>query len=131
MSDNNVEWVGLNELKAALKRNPGVVLGETKKFITRGLSVYKSGINNRPWVMGVSGGGAPVKTQNLRDTHQTTVERLQGSIYPTAPYAKYVHGGTRKVKPRPWLDFVQKDKEPQIEALERELLNNIVSDLAK
>jgi len=115
---------GITELQSAIRRNPQKVLSEIKKFIQRGIAEYKSGIINNPWKVGMTGGGSPVLTGNLRDTHLTQFTALQGRIYPSADYAKYVHKG------RPWMDYVFKDRMPNIEKLEDELLKNVITDLA-
>ncbi len=137
-----IRIVGIKELRAAIRRNPARVKEIGGKFLVRGMAQYKSGIINKPWRVGGMGGGAPVDTHNLRDTHRTQIQGLTGIIGPNeqaAPYAKYVHGNKRNptkvrgknIKTRPWLDFVQKEKEPQIEELYRGMLNDIVADLAK
>lgn len=130
----NIQIIGLKELEAAVKRNPKVVLSEAKNFINRGLSRYESGIMNNPWRIGSSGGGSPVKTGHLRQSHQKEFGVLQGAIGPDmslAPYAFYVHEGTRRMKPRPWLDHVKNAKKGEIEKLMNEFLEKIVKDLAK
>lgn len=143
----NVSWIGIRELRAAIKRNPQRVLDEARVFITRGLAVYKAGIIRDPWRMGGGGGGSPVsndprykrkyqklRSGNLRDTHMTKVSSMQGLIGPntqTAPYAKYVHDGTRRMRGRPWLEYVRDTQRGSIESLYRKMLENIVSDLAK
>ncbi len=120
-----VEFQGLSELQSAIKRNPEKVLSEIKKFIQRGIAEYKRGILNNPWKVGMTGGGSPVLTGNLRDTHLTQLTMLQGKIYPSADYAKHVHKG------RPWMDYVFEDKMPNIQKLETDLLNEIITDLAR
>lgn len=129
------EIIGLKELRAAVSRNPRRVLDESRNFLQRGLAKYKSGINNNPWRLGSSGGGAPVASGNLRDTHRTRIGGLEGEIYPTAPYASYVHGikgwpRKRSYQLRPWLDYVKKNQDGAIQTLYRQLLGNIVKDLA-
>lgn len=129
----NVEWVGLDELKAAIRRAPQTAAEEAKKFLVRGIAVYKKGILNNPWRISTSGGGAPVDTGHLRDTHITSIGSYQAFIGPSlqaAPYAKYVHEGTRKMKGRPWLEYVKQDKDSEIEQLYKQMLTNIVKDLA-
>ena len=143
----SIHWIGLKELRAALARNPQKVLDEARLFLTRGLSVYKQGIIRDPWRVGGLGGGSPVsndpryprkfqkqRSGNLRDTHYTEINGLEGRIGPNlqlAPYAKYVHHGTRRMRGRPWLTFVQENKKTEIERLYRNMLQSIVSDLAK
>jgi hypothetical protein len=148
----DIEFVGLKELRAAVKRSPQKVLDEARKFLVRGLAQYKEGIIRSPWRMGGSGGGAPVsndtrfprknqrqRSGNLRDSHVTTIKGLEGSIGPNtdiAPYAAYVHGikgfpRKRNYQLRPWLDYVKKNKQGDIEKLYKEMLKDIVGDLAK
>lgn len=130
----SIGWIGLRELQGAIKRNPQKVLDESRIFLTRGLAVYKAGIIRMPWQIGGPGGGAPVKTGHLRDTHITTISGLEGSIGPNvsvAPYAKYVHHGTKRMQGRPWLEYVKNMSDNRIESLYRQLLTNITGDLAK
>lgn len=112
-------------LRAAIRRNPQKVLDEVNKFLVRGLSKYTKGIQSEPWRVGGSGGGAPVNTGNLRDTHAKIINRWDARVGPSAPYAGYVH------RNRPWLDYVKRTKDQEIQQLEKELLENITNDLAK
>lgn len=133
MAFEEVKWVGMRELKAAIARNPSVVLDEARKFLTRGLAAYKRGIIRAPWRIGGGGGGAPVRTGNLRDTHITEIGGLEGSIGPNtqaAPYAKFVHHGTRYMQGRPWLEYVRTSKNSEITSLYRDMLKAITGDLA-
>jgi hypothetical protein len=139
MANRNIQWIGLKELQRAIKRNPQKVQSEARKFLVRGMAVYKSGIIRNPWRMGSSGGGSPVAAVhggNLRDTHHTEVSGLQARIFPTASYAPYVHGiegypRKRTYQLRPWLIYVKNTKEGEIARLQDELLHNIVRDLAR
>lgn len=144
---DEIQFIGLKELQAAVKRNPRVVLNEARNFISRGLAAYKSGIINNPWRIGGQGGGAPVsndpayfrrdqrqRSGNLRDSHVTRITGLQGSIGPNisaAPYARFVHEGTRKMEKRPWLDYVKQNKDREIKKLYRTMLGKVADDLAK
>lgn len=128
MANYELKTEGFAEFRKALERNPTKVKNEAKNFIQRALAKYRSGIQNDPWRIGMSGGGSPVLTGNLRDSHFTEIEDFRGSISPDedkASYGKYVH------KKRPWLDYVFKQKMPDVEKLEGEMLDNIVRDLAK
>lgn len=132
--ERKIEWVGLRELQAAVQRNPQKVLDETRTFLTRGLAVLKAGIIRMPWRIGGRGGGAPVATGNLRDTHITEVRGLTASIgvnMVAAPYAKYVHHGTRHMQGRPWLEYVRAASNSDIQNLYRDMLKNITGDLAR
>ena len=113
----------------------------------RGLAAYKQGIIRDPWRMGGRGGGAPVsndprykrkyqrtRSGNLRDSHVSVIDGLQGVIGPNesvAPYAKFVHHGTRNMQGRPWLDYVKTTQSGAIESLYRKMFTNIVQDLAR
>jgi len=130
--------IGLKDFQKAINRHPTEFLKQARILLVRGMAVYKRGINRSPWRVGGAGGGAPVKSGNLRDTHHSKVNKLSASIFPTANYAKYVHGRKRNefnartgVQARPWLDFVKKDKDPEIRILQRNFLNKIVKNLAK
>lgn len=122
---------GAKELKRAIKRNPAKVAKETRRFLNRGLAIYKRGIRSNPWTINASGGGVPIATGNLRDTHITQIKGFQGVLYPVSTYAKYVHEGTSRMKPRPWLDFVQRARQGEIEGLADVFLHRITKDLAK
>lgn len=123
--DTFFELKGADEFREAIRRNPQKILDLVGRFITRGLSEYKRILIRSPWKIGMSGGGAPVDTGNLRDTHITEVSAWQGSIRPSAPYSEAVH------KKRPWLDYAKETASPNIDKLEAELLQDIVADLAK
>lgn len=145
----DIKFIGAKELRAAINRNPQMVLAETKNFLVRGLAIYKAGIIRSPWRVGGTGGGAPVsndpryprpsqkqRSGNLRDTHVTQISGLMGWIGPNtqaAPYAHFVHEGTPggQMKRRPWLDYVKTAGESEIQRLYRILLQNITRDLAK
>jgi hypothetical protein len=115
----------LRSIEQAIKRNPQTVLLEVGKFLARGMAVYNRGIIRSPWRVGMLGGGAPVATGNLRDTHRKTVSQWSASISPNASYAEEVH------KERPWLDHVFNTSRQEIEKLENDLLDKITEDLAR
>lgn len=146
-----VQLIGLNDLKNAIKRSPGRVKSEARRFLQRGLAEYRRGIINDPWRVGSRGGGAPVsndpryrtrrnkgyqraRSGNLRDTHIQRINGLKGWIGPNtdaAPYALYVHDGTRRMKARPWLEYVKDQKDRAIQKLQRDMLKRIVQDLSR
>jgi len=130
MADIEYDFEGFKELEAAIKRNPAYTISRAGIFITRALAEYRKVILRNPWRLGGTGGGAPVLTGNLRDTHQTTVSGLEGRIYPTAPYAVYVHQGTRRMQARPWLDYAKDTADPAVRQHETELLQDLVGNLA-
>jgi hypothetical protein len=125
MANFNIEVFGVKEFQAALSRNPAVVEKEVSSFLVRSIALYNQGIIRDPWRIGMSGGGSPVKTGNLRDTHKRQIEKWEARIYPTAKYAEIVH------ESRPWLDFVKNDKDKEVEKLQSDMLNNIIKDLSK
>jgi HK97 gp10 family phage protein len=126
---------GIREFEAAIKRNPQRTLNELKNFFVRALAQYRQVITQTPWTLFAKSGGSPVKTGNLRGSHGTIITALQASIAPdrntSAPYAKYVHDGTRRMKPRPWLDYAFNKKKNDVNKLAAEMLKTITSDLAK
>jgi len=126
-----VQIIGLESLEKAIKRNPEKVKDEIGKFITRALRLYKASIIRSPWRVGGSGGGSPVATGNLRDTHETNIGTWQAYIRPNAKYAPYIHEGTSRMEARPWLEHAMKTNEQEIEKLQDDLLKKIVGDLAK
>ena len=121
--DVNVE--GLEAFRKALQRNPEKIKREVKNLIQRAIAKYNAGIIRNPWKVGMSGGGSPVLSGNMRDTHLKKIGNWEAKIYPNADYAKYVHAK------RPWLDHVFADKQPEIRQLENDFLSDVVSDLAK
>lgn len=143
----SVTWIGRTELLAAIKRNPATVVAEANKFLSRGLAAYKRVIVGSPWRVGGAGGGSPVSNDpryprryqrtragNLRDTHKTVImgsSVMEGRIFPTAPYARYVHDGTRGMRSRPWLLYAKATADPSIRSLYRAMLETITKDLAK
>ena len=117
MADYEVKTFGFKEFERAIKRNPGKVKDEVAKFLVRAIAIYKSGIMNSPWRKGSSGGGAPVDTGYLRDSHQAGTKIMAWKAYigpaSSVKYARYVHEGTKRMKARPWLDYVKDKKEIQ------------------
>lgn len=136
MAEFNLTVEGLEDLRRAVNRSPQTVLTEVAKFLQRGIAVYNRIIIRNPWRKGMSGGGAPVATGNLRDTHVREINTWNARIYPTAPYAAYVHGiegfkRTRSYQLRPWLDHAKEQGAQEIERLEGVMLSAIVGDLAR
>ncbi|HEY1037155.1 MAG TPA: hypothetical protein VGE62_01075 [Candidatus Paceibacterota bacterium] len=138
MAENlDYSFEGLEELKTAVARNPEKVIKEVAAFFVRGMAVYNRRIIRNPWRMGERGGGAPKDTGNLRDTHKREIQQWQARIYPSAPYAAYVHGlngktmNSRGVQLRPWLHYAYAESDSEIMELEKGLLEKIVNNLAK
>lgn len=122
--------VGLQDFEDAIRRSPRYVLDRANQFITRGLAEYRRVIWNGPWGRTSGGGGVPVRTGNLRDTHQQMIANLEGRIYPTASYARFVHDGTRKMAARPWLTYAFNSAQSAIDGHEQDLVRDIIKNLA-
>ena len=134
MANYEIKLLGMKEFELALARNPLLIKTELKLFIQRALAKYTEGILRNPWAVGATGGGSPVLTGNLRDTHVTEIGNFEGRIYPNtnkAPYALFVHEGTGKMKARPWLDYVKKSKNSEILELEKQMMDKLIKDLSR
>jgi hypothetical protein len=114
----------VRSLERAIQRNPQVVIVEVGKYLVRGIAVLNRGILRNPWRTGMAGGGAPVRTGNLRDTHSREVSQFSARVFPIADYAEKVHTG------RPWLDYVFDTSQEELQQLEGVLLDNVTKDLA-
>lgn len=134
MPQFNIKTKGFKELERAIKRNPRRVREELEDFFVDAMRIYNTGIIRSPWKVGGSGGGTPVDTGHLRDSHQREINTWQARIYVNpsrVKYATYVHEGTWRMKERPWLDYVFNNKMNEIHRRERKLYDNIIKDLAK
>jgi len=125
-----VKIEGIKELKMAIRRNPEQVAKYSKEYIRKGLAAYMRTIRGTPWRVGANGGGAPVLTGNLRDSHLPPIYgTFEGEIRANntgnADYATAVHKG------RPWLDYAKEKNQSAIEKLQDNLLKDIVNDLSK
>lgn len=122
---------GFKEFQKAILRNPEKTKSLVSIFLTRSMAVLNRQIIRSPWKIGGSGGGSPVATGNLRDTHLREQNPWDILIKATAPYAQFIHDGTKNMQARPWLDFAVEQGIPEIEKLDDELVSGIVTDLAK
>lgn len=129
-----------NGLEQAIARNPAKIKQLVGIFLVRSRAFYMSTINSSPWRVGGSGGGVPINVQNvpgrgnLKASHDESISPWQWKVQVNerkAPYAGYVHDGTRKMNERPWLDYSIDINRGRFELQQQELLENIVSDLAK
>lgn len=127
-------------LEQAIARNPAQVKQEVGIFLVRSRAMYMSTINSSPWRIGGGGGGVPINVQdvpgrgNLKASHEEAMSPWQWKVAVNerkAPYAGYVHDGTRKMQDRPWLDYALDLNSGRFEQHQVTLLENIVSDLAK
>lgn len=113
----------LDMIRRMAMKSPELIKDEVGKFFVRGLAVLRGTIMNNPWRIGMSGGGAPVNTGNLRDTHKQSISTWEARIGPNQEAARYagdVHGT------RPWLDYAVAKTERDIEKLEDNLLKDII-----
>jgi len=125
MANYEIKLIGAKEFEKALMRNPKLVVKEVKNFLQRAMAKYRSGIMNNPWKVGMSGGGSPVLTGHMRDTHIPVIGNWEAKIGPDTNYSEHVH------KKRPWLEHVFSSKEKDVQDLEVKMLEKIVGDLAK
>lgn len=96
MSANlTVEIKGVNELKKSFNKSPELFVRIFDPVVKK--SIFNILGKTRPFV--------PVDTGFLRETGmQTTFEALIGRLENVAPYAVYVHEGTKKMEARPFFD---------------------------
>ena len=131
----NVYLEGEKALREAFRRNPEYVKRRGLQMMTRLKAVYQQNIIRNPWRVGGSGGGAPVNTRNLVNSHQYTVEptRMKIEVRPNVAnaYGSYVHDGTRKMEARPWLDYAHNKEEREREKQIGMFLEDIIKDLSK
>lgn len=134
-----LDTTDLNNIRKAIDENPKRVLTETKKFLQRGIAAYLRTINSNPWRVGMTGGGAPVRSGQLKESHLPPIYSdfqavIRANNTGQADYAPYVHGidGFPRKKTyqlRPWLDYAQKTNTQEIERLGDELIGNIIIGL--
>lgn len=141
MQESQLDPKQVAALQRAIHENPQRVRTEVGKFLVRGIAAYNRVIIRNPWRVGMTGGGAPVRTGNLRDTHLRQIDAFEARIGPDAelggkaPYAAYVHGieghpRKRAYALRPWLDYAFATADNEIRELEAGLLDTIVRGLA-
>jgi len=121
----------LRALKIAIRQNPQRVKKYAGIFFPRAMREYNKEINREPWEIGESGGGSPVDSGRLRDTHKKDISPWEASIRPTADYAPWVHGGTSKMEARPWLDYAFREAKGRVEDHADDMLKRIVKGLAE
>lgn len=114
-------------LPKGFKGSKTIIASELNKFFVRALAVYKKGIRENPWRIGSVGGGSPVNTGRLRDSHRTQIKNYNAKIYTTLPYAVYVYHGTKKMQSRPWLQSVANSKDREINRLIDKMTKTIIS----
>ena len=126
--------ITISQLKRALALSPIEVQAQAKLFLQRGLSEYKRiAVQSPPWRVGESGGGVPSDTGNLRERHYTKVQGLEGRFGVSArdvKYAGYVHGGTKVMEARPWLEYARTRADGAVRKHYRVFMDNIIKFIA-
>lgn len=120
----------LDRFQVALQRSPLLVAQEVNSLLVRSGAMLRRTIQNNPWKVGAQGGGAPVDTGTLRDSHRQTISRFALTIRPSTNYAKYVHDGTAKMRERPWLAYAITQNEQGIEKEANKMMDRIANKLA-
>jgi hypothetical protein len=127
--------INADKLKKAIQRNPVAVRNGALIFMRDSINSYWRGINNTPkWRIGDEGGGVPVATGNLRKAHRKEIAPFESRIWVDenkATYAKFVHGGTKKMKAREWLTFAKLSMSRNVEMYQKKFLSDIINNLTK
>jgi len=137
-----IRLIGAKEFEKAIKSNPKYVLLEGKKLIQRTKAYITRQLKNNPWRVGDSSGkgkGIPVSSGSAKGRLRSSllskpVSTLSTKLYideTQANYAKYVHGGTGRMKERPFMDRAKTDAKPFVKKQGIDFLKKIVKNLAK
>lgn len=132
----NLKIDELDSFKKAILNCPDFTKQAVGRFLVQSMAVLNRILIRSPWKMGQSGGGVPVATRNLLETHLREINTWDLLIKPTAAYAGYVHGwdgkmfNVRGVQLRPWLDYTMENAQQDIEKLEGNLIDDITNSLA-
>lgn len=122
--------IGLKSFKKDINTYSRVENQEGAKTLEKIQRKHKEQIESAPWEIGEGGGGVPVDTGQLKESHEYTTNPNEAEISVDAPYAKYVHRGTQYMEARPWLDYsVQESRKERKFALKR-YLDKLVNHLA-
>lgn len=73
----------------------------------------------------------PVRTGNLRASHQTMFSPLKGVLEPMANYAIYVHEGTRYMKARPFLKKAVDSENNQVQDQFKTAVQDTLDEIAR
>jgi len=74
---------------------------------------------------------APVLTGRLRSSVSTNIKPLVSRLSVNVDYAVYVHDGTKRQKPNPFLDRASSKSEVKVQGFFEKALDNIINDIAK
>jgi len=126
--------ITIDQLRHAISMYPAEVKSEGNIFLQRALSEYKRvAIQSAPWRVNGSGGGIPADTGNLKEKHYTKIANLVGKfgVSPSqVRYAGFVHGGTRLMKARPWLEYARVNADSAVKKHYGILLDNLIKFIA-
>lgn len=126
--------ITISQLKTAIARSPLKVKSEANIFLQRGLSEYKRiAVQSAPWRVGGSGGGVPRSTGNLREQHYTKINGFEGRFGVSdkaVRYAGFVHGGTKRMKARPWLEYARTKADGAVKKHYQVFMDNILKFIA-
>jgi len=79
-----VKIKGLEELKAAFKRSPGIVMSQIQKAIALSIALVNRNVKIE----------TPVKTGRLRAGIRSKISPFKGSVESTVNYGIFIHEGT-------------------------------------
>lgn len=116
----SVEIKGLQELQKAFGKSPALFV-----------RIFDEAIKKATFILlGTSRENTPVDTGFLRNTGmQTSFSTLTGQIDNVAPYAVYVHEGTKKMQAVPFFDQGIEQAQQDIDAIFDEALDNFNNQL--
>jgi hypothetical protein len=127
----------IEAFRKAIERNPQAVKESVDTFLAKGKHLIMSSIKRDPWRVGMTGGGSPIALingGNLFKAHHDTMSPWSWEVKVNegkAPYAVFVHEGTRYMSARPWLDYAVETKEREIYAEAQKVIDYVVNNLAK
>lgn len=122
MANLSVQIQGLNELVVAFNKSPQITGKEINIAISKTILL----------LLGEARKNTPVDTGFLRETGmQTTFGELIGVLENVAPYAVYVHDGTKFMEARPFFEIAIQSSESQVNDFFNQALENITNQLAK
>ena len=135
--------ITIKQLQKAVNKAPKEVHLAGKTYIRDGVKTWEKNAKRKPWRVGMSGGGIPVRTGELKKANESVfnLNKLEGrfkvnenrqapreykskSIKTVMDYAVRVH------KKRPWMDWTEKKSERELEKLESEFANEILKIIA-
>src|SRR5687767_4598089 len=131
-----IEIKNLPKVKRMFERAPELMMDGTRQFLVQAIAAVRRVIWNDPWRMagkGIAGppGGSPVALEyggNLRSSHRTDFLDWSATIGPDitqAPYAGYVHEGTKNMEERPWLPHAEQVATPEVNDLIKAMLTRV------